>query len=156
VIVPACDRTNIESYQKVLGLMAENAKLRAEVKLMEDEGSKLIGSQMQRAEAAEKALHDVELQVEAMRKALERCAIIGERGVVEIATDALVGTAQKPKCALTEGDLATLDRVVAEVAKDLNLTIPEKRKCDKQYSLEDSYGYCGREIGHDGDHGRNG
>lgn len=38
--------------------------------------------------------------------------------------------AEKPKCALTEGDLATLDRVVAEVAKDLNLTIPEKRSSE--------------------------
>lgn len=38
-----------------------------------------------------------------------------------------MSTIEKPKCALTEGDLATLDRVVAEMAKDLNLTIPEKR-----------------------------
>ena len=29
-------------------------------------------------------------------------------------------------------------------------------KCDKQYAMtEDTYGHCGREIGHDGDHGRN-
>lgn len=42
-------------------------------------------------------------------------------------------------------------RIAVEVLK-----LTEKRKCDKHYAMtEDTYGYCGREIGHDGDHGRN-
>jgi hypothetical protein len=43
-----------------------------------------------------------------------------------------------------------------KLVKAVLLGKTEKRKCDKQCSVtEDTYGYCGRELGHDGACGRN-
>jgi hypothetical protein len=39
-------------------------------------------------------------------------------------------------------------------AKDVLAGVVQKQKCDKQYSLEDCYGYCGMQLGHDGACGR--
>lgn len=61
-----------ELWRKQASADAEEISLlRAEVKGLTEEGHKLIDSQIQRAEAAEKALHDVELQVGEYRKGLE-------------------------------------------------------------------------------------
>ncbi len=60
-----------------------------EAKKCPDEGWTKTSFFLETAEALQKERDVALLQVDALRKALERCADIGERGVVEIACDAL-------------------------------------------------------------------
>jgi hypothetical protein len=96
--------------------------------------------------------------------------------------EALEIVAQKPKCAECAGPQGTIkcagvhgcycgchtdrrqyregDGHICITAEDVPCSlcgrVAEKRKCDKQYAMgQDYYGFCGREQGHDGDHGRN-
>lgn len=52
-------------------------------------------------------------------------------------------------------DYIETDYPMLSRAKEIALeALVEKQKCDRQYSLEDSYGYCGMQLGHEGACGR--
>lgn len=68
----------------------------AEIELLR-KGQPITRADLREEGRLKKELSDALLQVELLRDALNRCAIIGERGVVEIATEALVKTAGTEK-----------------------------------------------------------